>query len=218
MSWVDKLSWLMWQRPSLLTLLCLRLQNYFFFFNYTIIHTFSCSFYRFFNISLRLAPLTHLPKGRKTRKLLPDDTNPLCLARHVPVYAKKVSPNAKKEPYIILSWRRNTAAKSVVPSRFAILSRFSVNSSSFLYKLDFQCIIRNYNFPFCFPVVKTRAKRLQDSQSCLVNKSILQSQIVCFAVLHWLFGTSKHSKRYPERLKSPPQTLFFRPKNLISLS
>lgn len=78
--------------------------------------------------------------------------------------------------------------------------------------------MRNSNFPYCLPVVKNRAKRLQDSQSWLVNKSILQSQIVYFAVLHWLFCISKHSKRHPERLKSPPQTLFFRPKNLISLS
>ena len=171
MSWFDKLSCLLLRRPSLLTLLCLRLQNYSFFFNCTIIHTFSCSFCRFFNISLRLTPLTHLPKERKTRKLLPDDTNPLCLARHVPVYAKIVSSEVRKRPYMILIWHEISAAKSVMPSRCWFYAGFS----SIFY---FLCIILIFSRLYEIKIFSSAFRSLKTVQNAskIVNLGSSTSQ------------------------------------------
>ena len=99
-----------------------------------------------------------------------------------------------------------------------VLRRFFVVFVNVVYVVDIQYDTQIYVLPLCLYVVKNRADCLQNSLFWLVIKSILRSHLDYFAVLHWLFETSKHSKQHARGYWTPPRGVFFQPGNKVFVS
>ena len=85
--------------------------------------------------------------------------------RHVQI----VSPAARKRANMIQSWHRKTAAKSDTSSWHQFYGVFLSFSRLWCISLIFRTIHHLNNPRHVFVSSKNRAKRLQNSQSCLVK-------------------------------------------------
>ena len=141
--------------------------------------------------------------------------NMICISNKTCQNSISRSPEQGVHDTILTRKNRRKNRRVFLPT---VLRRFFVVFVVVVYVVDIQCNTQIYVLPLCLYAVKNRADCLQNSLFWLVIKSILRSYLDYFAVLHWLFEDSKHSKQHAGGYWTPSRGVFFQPGNKVFVS